>query len=128
MLGNKFSIIYTGQSKTLVMDNIKRYGLESRLASIRQFNVPPWEIKKMQETALEEAKKAIEEDEAEVIIAYGGTYDYLKKHLNVPVLDPTICTLKITEALVRMGLTQSKKAFPKPRIPHTYYLSTKLPE
>jgi len=139
MLGNKFSIIFCGRghSEATMLEVVKRYGLESRLASIRTLGFPPTgfnkkllseeEFQKMNEVALAEAKKAIEEDGADVIIAYSGSYDYLKKHLDVPVLSQSICTLKITEALVRMGLTHSKKAYPKPRIAHTYYITTKPP-
>jgi len=139
MLSNKFSIVKgnLGHGGTLFMDNLKRYGLESKLASLRMLDCPPTgmnerllskeNLKKMHETALEEAKAAIEEDGAELIIGYSGTYSYLKEHLEVPVLSPGICTLKMTEAIVRMGLTHSKIAFAKPRPPHTYYLSRKPP-
>lgn len=144
MLGNKFSIVIAGgdriagpHSRTMLMDCIRRYGMESRLASIRFIDVPPTganvallpekDLKEFQEKALEEAKKAIEEDGAEVIIAYGGSYPYLKENLDVPVVSIPVALLKMTEAIVRMGLTHSKKAYPKPRIPHTYYLSEKPP-
>lgn len=139
MLGGKFSIVICGRGyiENYLKEVIRRYGLESKLASIRTLDVPPTgmnptllskaDLRKMQGVALEEAKKAIDEDGAEVIIAYAGSYDYLKEHLDVPVINPLIATLKITEALIKMGLTHSKKTYPKPRIVHTYYLSRKPP-
>lgn len=144
MLGNKFSIVEAGgdpiaspHGRTQFINKIRSYGMESKLASIRFIDVPPTganpallseeELRKFQEKALEEAKKAIEEDGAEVIIAYAGSYPYLKEKLDVPVVSIDLALLKMTEAIVRMGLTHSKKAYPKPRITHTYYLSEKPP-
>jgi allantoin racemase len=139
MLGRKFSIIICGRGhhETLLMDNVRKYGLESRLASIRTMDQPPTgmnknllseeELNKMQEKALDLAKKAIEEDGADTIIAYAGTYEYLKENLDVPVISPGICALKITEALVRMDLTHSKKAFAKPIYPLKFYLNPEPP-
>lgn len=136
MLGNKFSIVICGRGhlEPMLREVVRRYGLESKLSSIRTLDVPPTgmnptliskkDLREIEQAALEEAKKAIKEDGAEVIIAYAGSYNYLKEHLDVPVINPTIATLKITEALVQMGLTHSKKAYPRPRIPHVYYLST----
>lgn len=139
MLGDKFSIVICGRGhiESDIREIVRRYGLESKLASIRTLDVPPTgmnptllskeDVRKMEEAALEEAKKAIEEDGAEVIIAYAGSYEYLKEHLDVPVINPAWAGLTITEALVKLGLTHSKKTYPKPRIPHIYYLSTKPP-
>lgn len=144
MLGNKFSIVGAGgdpvagpHGKLQLINKIRNYGMESKLASIRFINMPPTganleliskeELKQLQEQALKEAKKAVEEDGAEVIIAYSGTYPYLKRKLDVPVVSIDLALLKMTEAIVRMGLTHSKKAYPKPRVTHTYYLSEKPP-
>lgn len=135
MLGDKFSIIICGSGhiRTRLRDIVKRYGLESRLASIRTLDVPPTGMnlsllsqegrEEMQEKALEEARRAIEEDGAEVIIAYAGSYKHLKENLSVPVINANAAALKITEALVKMGLTHSKRTYPKPRITHKYYLN-----
>jgi len=144
MLG-RFSIVMTGggsigkfRSENNLINIIKSYGLESRLVSIRLIDVPPTEAnlnlisekesRLFQEKALEEAKKAIEDDGAEVIIAYSGSYPYLKERLDVPVISIEKALIKMTEALVRMDLTHSKKAYPKPSIIHKYYLSEKPPD
>ena len=131
MLGDKFSIVSFGQPSHLLRARIRRYGLESKLASIRYIETTPTqahkELKKYQELTLEEAKKAIDEDGADVIIVYAGSYTYLKEKLDIPVINIDVATLKMTEAIVRMGLTHSKKTCPKPVISHTYYLSEKPP-
>lgn len=138
MLGNKFSIVGVGDghSETMFMNRIRRYGMESRLASIRLLDVTPpainpkltskEEYRKVREKALELAKKAIEEDGAEVIIAY-ACYEYLRDNLDVPVIHQKIAGLKMLEAIIRMGLSFSKKTYPKPMHIHTYYLSKKPP-
>lgn len=91
MLGDKFSIVICGRGhiESILREVVRRYGLESKLASIRTLDVPPTgmnptlvskgELRRIQRAALEEANKAIEEDGAEVIIAYAGLYEYLKK-------------------------------------------------
>ncbi len=134
MLGDKFSIIITGKGhgERQLMNVIKEYGMESRLASIRHMQGDPTAMnttllsrsqrRKMERNALHEATKAIEEDGADVIIAYAGCYEYLKKHLKVPVVHDSIAAIKITEALVQMGLTHSKVAYPKPRTRMSRYL------
>lgn len=136
MLGSKFSIITCGygHSHNKINNIVKKYGLESRLASIRQLDVPPTgmnptqlsesELDEMQSKALAEARSAIDDDGADVIIAYSGSYKYLNEKLNVPVIDPITTNIKITEALAELGLTHSKHSHPEPRIAHTYYLST----
>lgn len=140
MLGEQFSIVTSGSgtTTTLLRNIIKKYDMESRVASIRTLDVPPTgvnptqssekEIREVRETALEEAKEAIEEDGADVIIGYSGSYPYLEEHLDVPVIDPRSTNLKMAETLVSLGLSHSKTAYPEPEIPHTYYLSERPPD
>jgi allantoin racemase len=136
MLGDRFSIIICGHGhiKTKIRDIVKRYGLESRLASIRALEVPPTgmnlsllsqeERREMEEKALDEARRAIEEDGAEVIIAYAGSHKHLSESLDVPVINANAVALKVTETLVKLGLTHSKRTYPKPRVTHEYFLHT----
>jgi allantoin racemase len=138
MLGDKFSLIFIGKnnSKFMIMNRLRRYGLEGRLASIRALDKPPTginpkhlspeEYRKVQEEMLDLAKKAIEEDGADVILAY-GCYEYLRDNLNVPVVHVRIAGLKMIEAIIRMGLSFSKKTYPRPTHIHRYYLSKEEP-
>jgi len=135
MLGHSFSVIIAGmgRSETKVRQLVTKYGLESRLASVRTLDLPPTgmnptqitteELREIQKNALEQARRAIEEDGAEVIIGYSGAYEYLDENRDVPVLDPIAINIKITEALTELGLDHNKLGYPTPRIPHTYYLS-----
>jgi len=136
MLGRKFSYIIGGgegevtHGRDTILSTAEQNGLSHKLASIRCLNLPPMgfneallsedELNRLKEDALLESKKAIYEDGAEVIIGYGGPklHDYLVenlKPLGVPVLSISQTLLKVTEMLVRLGLTQSKRTYPKPR-------------
>jgi len=120
-LGHKFSII-TGRRKFAprMEDNIYTYGLESRVASIRtvNFTVPQMAERpeKLKEAIFKEARKAVEEDGAEVIVlgctAETGFSVDLMKRLKVPVLDAVVVTWKYAEMMAdlyqRTGLAHSK--------------------
>jgi len=117
LLGNKFTILTTVTkripSKAYI---VKCSGLESRLASVRAVGVSVEETTgdegKTKEAVLTEARKAIEEDGAEVIIlgcAGMAGYDKdLEEKLGVPVLDPSAVALKMAEAMVDLKLKPSK--------------------
>lgn len=124
VLGRKFSIVGVGgeKAKGLMIEKVKTYGLEHKLASVRLTDIKVLDIKKdfnkLVNALYEEAKKAIEEDGADVIVLGCGSLlniaEILQKRLGVPVIDPGLAALKFTEMLVKLGLKQSKKAYPKP--------------
>jgi allantoin racemase len=120
-LGHTFSII-VGRRKWIpqMHANVVRYGLQSRLASFRTIDlwVPQYHEDEA-ETARrfrEQARKAVHEDGAEVIIlgctASAGFYRELQEELGVPVIDSAIAALKRAEHLVdlrdRFGWSHSK--------------------
>lgn len=93
----------------------------SKLASVRTINIPVLELldhDKAKEAILREAKKAVEEDGAHVIIlgcaGMSPVIREIQHKLNIPVIDPGNTALKMAELLVSMNLSQSKKCFPKP--------------
>ena len=147
ILGSKFSIIMTlggakgtqagGIGRTALLDIVKHYGFEEKLASIRAIDLPPpafdedilseVELERLRKTVLDEALAAVNEDGADVIISYGGpkVNDYVQRKLpDVPIVDSHGCTVIMAEVLVRLGLRHSKKAYPKPREFFHYYLRT----
>lgn len=121
MLGHKFSII-VGRRKWIpkMEDNIYLYGLEKKLASFREINftvnMMAKEPEKMKEAIYNEARKAIEEDGAEVIVlgctVESGFAKELTQKLGVPVLDSVVISWKIAEMFAdiykKMGITHSK--------------------
>jgi len=125
ILGDKFSIIspaptwgMTGMTK----DRMKLYGFEHKCASIRTVEISVLDLEKdkslVVKRVFEEAKKAVDEDGADTIV-YGcgailGVEERILKELKVPVVVPMFAALKICEALICMGIAQSKHYFPTP--------------
>jgi allantoin racemase len=120
-LGHKFSIIVSRRKSIPRMEsNVYIYGLERKLASFRsvEFTVPRMgsEPEKLEKAILKEAKKAIEEDGAEVIVL-GCTLlsEFMKeltKKLKVPVLDAVVTSWKFAEMMAdlhrKVGLAHSR--------------------
>jgi len=121
-LGHKFSIL-VGREKWVpqVEDNVRKYGLESRLASIRPIGLGVLDFHKDPEVnkklLIREGEKAVLEDRAEVLILgcteQYGFYRDLQDILGVPVIDVAISALKYCEYLVdvafQFGWNISKK-------------------
>ena len=121
-LGRYFSILNPSHYSGFYMDQVKVYGFENHLASIRNFDVPVTElfsnIEKYKDRILQEGKKAVEEDGADVLIMgcgfMSGINKVLQAELGVPVLDPDETVVRFTEMLVQLRLSHSKKAYPFP--------------
>lgn len=138
MLGRKFSYVIAGSEATddgavrireVILSAAEHYGLAHKLASIRTVPVSPLgfkedllaeqELEYLKEVALAEALKAIREDDADVVVGYGGPelYAHLREGLatlGIPVVSPDLALLKVTEMLARLGLAQSKRTYPTP--------------
>jgi allantoin racemase len=110
-LGATFSII-VGRRKWIpqMRENVRTYGLGSRLASFRTLDlgVPDYHADEA-ETARrfhEAGRRAVEEDGAEVIIlgctASSGFYAELQDRLGVPVIDSAIAAIKHAEHLIEV--------------------------
>jgi allantoin racemase len=124
-LGHKASIITVLQT---VVPSMKKYaravGLAERLASVRAVEVSVLDLAKERphviETFVREGRKAINEDGADVLIpgcmsmAFLGIAEEVQKELGIPVLNPAAVALKTAELYVRLGLSQSKRAYPTP--------------
>jgi len=105
-LGHKFSII-VGRRKWIpkMEDNAYVYGLERKLASFREMKLSvPQMVKNpgnTKEAILKAAKKAVEEDGAEVIVLgctmESGFIKDLIRILGVPVLDAVVISWKFAE-------------------------------
>lgn len=122
-LGDKVSIVTVLPNEACAIEeNARAYGLYHKLASVRSVGIPVHELRKdIDETLnalVRESKKAIEEDGAKSIIlgctGMTGLGAKLAEHLDVPVLDPLLVTVKFAELLISLGLKQSKMTFPTP--------------
>ncbi|WP_455367903.1 aspartate/glutamate racemase family protein [[Eubacterium] cellulosolvens] len=122
LLGDKFSVITVlANTAKVISSNIVAAGIESRCASVRSAEIPVLELKdyeKAKKKILIEAKKAIQEDGADVIVlgctGMAKLAQDLQKELNIPVVDPAAASIKLAEVLVQMKLVQSRIGFPNP--------------
>src|SRR6188472_2435063 len=126
MLGKRFSIVTMWDKwRHLYEKNLDTYHLWEKCASIRAVNIPPdvealftGKEEEMFRTLTDEARKAIDDDGADVILLGSTTMhqagDYMAEHLPVPVINPGPVAIKMAETLVQLRLSQSKVAFPPP--------------
>lgn len=117
MLGYKFSILSILKRFGAAMEElVKKYGLESRCASVRCTDVAVLDFEKDREKAkdalLKVGRQAIEEDGAEVLClgcaGMVGLDEDLEKELKVPVIDPVVAAVKIIEGIIDYGKKTSK--------------------
>mgnify|MGYP005862516699 CR=1 FL=1 len=120
-LGHKFSII-VGRRKWIpkMEQNALLYGHERRLASFRsvEMGIPDVEADpdKFFDRCLEEARKAVCEDGAEVVVlsefANPAFWERAKRELEAPIIDPGVVCWKFAEMAAdmyaRIGYTHSK--------------------
>jgi allantoin racemase len=129
LLGEKFGIMTEKRPRVAMkVRHIRRYGLLERLAAVRPLERSVAELAADPEgtkaAGLALARRMIEEDGAEVIImgcaAMAGYSDDLERELGIPVLDPLKVSLKVTEALVDLGLTHSRLGLYAPPSPKEF--------
>jgi allantoin racemase len=140
-LGDKLGILGTGariQLKNLKLNErfhhqfyygiyreLQLEGLVDRVVCIRTTNRPAnggvtaladENLGGETEALLEQGRKAIEEDGADVLVLgcalMIGTADMMMKELGVPVVDPTLAAMWSIETLISMNLTQSPLMYP----------------
>jgi len=139
MLSHKFSVLVPELwIKRQQEDNAIRYGLESKIASIRvvSFRNPLAEVSELAlrrpipqgiiEPALGECIKAIEEDDATAITFGCGCFTGMGEELgrqlkakgfDVLVINPLPLAVEVARALINLGLTQSALAYPPAELP-----------
>jgi allantoin racemase len=129
MLGNRFSIVALWPHWRHLYDKtLKDLGLERHCASIRSIDVTPdnqallgGKEDEVFPQLLECARRCIDEDGAEVILLGSTTmhqaHGFLARHLQVPVINPGPLTYKLAEMVLGLGLTHSRKAYPRSPAP-----------
>jgi len=130
MLGSRFSVLTQWDGWIpLYKKGCQEYGLTPFLASIRSINVMP-DVENLlggkEEVVfpkLRDAGLQCVEDGAEVICLGSTTmhqaHAYLSEALPVPVINPGPLTYKLAETVLALGLTHSRKAYPRPNVPMT---------
>ena len=138
MLGDRFSILtMASRWKPLYKKALDELGLHHKCASVRAIEVPPDnqnllsgkedDVFPLLEAA---ARKAIEEDGAEVLILGSTTmhqsHAWLQPRLPVPIINPGPLSYKIAESMLALGHTHSRVAYPRPMHPRLDMLQAML--
>jgi allantoin racemase len=125
LLGYRYSVVTTlDRTVPLIRERLLLAGLDAHCASVRSSRMSVLELESSPERAVraivEEARLAIEDDNAEVIVlGCGGMADLdkaIRSEIAVPVVDGVSAAVKLAEALVRLGLSTSKvRTYAPPR-------------
>jgi allantoin racemase len=125
LLGHRFSVVTTlDRAVPLIEDRLLLAGLHTHCASVRASGIPVLELEGSPGLAVsaitEEAKRAIEEDRAEVIVlgcgGMAGLEEAVRAATLAPVVDGVAAAVKLAESLVSLGLSTSKvRTYAPPR-------------
>ena len=138
LLGSRFSVVTMWKHWFhLYEKTIGDLGIHSHVASIRSIDVAPdnqallsGKEKDIFPLLRAEAEAAITEDGAEAILLGSTTmhqaHAYLCETLDVPVINPGPLTYKLVEAMLGLGLSHSRAAYPKSPVPRTEMIAAMM--
>lgn len=124
-LSDRLGVIsYEDKSDPFVRRNMRTWGVDRFVVSMRSINIPLAESGKRREAIrerfLEVARRSINEDGAEIIVPMGVTMvpvhyspAEFSAELGVPVLDALATSIQTAEMMVRMGAAHSIKTYPR---------------
>ncbi len=126
-LGHRFSVVTVLENVIPMIENIaKVLGVHEKLASVKSVDIPVLELHdkdKLRNALYDEMLKAIKEDKAHVLILgctgmmglANDLHNMLKKEgYDIPVIDPAAASIKFIEALLGLGVKQSRLTYMKP--------------
>jgi len=125
MIGEGFSIIDPGPRKYVSYvppEQVRKMGVTEHFVSVRGAGVAVLDITKNLEKTTkmigEQAKLAVEEDGADIVVlgctGLVGLAPRLQEMIGTPVIDPALAALRMAEALCGMDLIPNRVAYPKP--------------
>lgn len=124
-LGHRFSILTVMDTIVIPLKNLaQRVGVAEKLASVRAVNIPVLELNRdlngSIQRVVEIGEKALREDGADTVILGCMSMGFLHADsqmgsaLGVPVINPVDAAIKMAELKIGMGLSHSKRAYPRP--------------
>lgn len=128
LLGHSYAVVTTlDRTVPLITDRLMTAGLLQRCAAVRAADVPVLALESNPDAAVdaivEEARRAVEDERAEVIClgcgGMAGLAERITRELGVPVVDGVAAAVTLAESLVRLGLTTSKVRTYAPGLPKT---------
>lgn len=127
LLGHRFSVVTTSPRwKPLLEDAVRKYGFESRCASVRSSGLAVLDLdalprQQVIDRLVTEARRAVHEDGAEsIVLGCAGMADLearLREALDVPILESVAAGVSLAATLVRLGLGTSKAGAYQPVLP-----------
>ena len=137
ILGRRFGIVTMWKQWFPLYERVLAdIGLADRCAGIRSIDVTPDNRTLLAgkdhalPLLLAAANVLVEEDGADVICLGSTTmheaHAYLQENLPVPVINPGPVSYFIAEALVALGLTHSRTAYPRPQVPKPHVVHAML--
>ncbi len=138
MLGQRFGVLSMWERWFgLYERTLRELGIEDRCAGIRSIDTQPdsrnlftGKEEEVMPRLHETAVRLIEDDGADVICLGSTTmhqaHEYLQERLPVPVLNPGPLSYLTAETTLALGLTQSRKAYPRPLVSKTKMISEML--
>ena len=129
MVGRRFTFLLPGETSgnqrggygTRCIEDVARmYGFADKLASVRTVSGKTLEFAarddSLPEAMIEQARLAMKEDGADVVIGYGSldVIGRLQRELPIPVIDPVQASAMMAESLARLSIAQSVRAHPRP--------------
>lgn len=117
-------ITYEERSIPFMRRNMRTWGVQAHVVSIHGISIPLADSTRqrtaLRERFLDQARRAIEEDGAEIIVPMGVTMVPVQysaaefsAELGVPVLDALATGIQTAEMMIRMGATHSIKTYPR---------------
>jgi allantoin racemase len=123
LLGHRFGVLTAGppEAGTFLMDNLRMYELDHRCVGVLPIGVPVLDLKEggeKERTVLVELGRGLMDKGADVIVlgcgSILGVAEAVSHELGIPVVIPAAAALKMCEAMISMGVAQSKKGFYPP--------------
>lgn len=116
MLGSKFTVVTPRKQRIpSKREHVHLRGMSHFLASVRSLDLSVAETdadpERTKKRVLEVSRQSVEDGAEVIILGCAGMAGYapeIESKLNVKVIDPSAVALKVTEAMVDLGLTHSK--------------------
>ncbi len=124
LIGHKFGIVTAGppqKTGSVIWDNLRMYEMDHKCVGVRPVGVPVLRLKddieEEERNLTQFASEMISKGADVIVLGCGsmlGVAGPVSRKLQVPIVIPALAALKVCEALIGMGLAQSKRGFATP--------------